>query len=347
MKANQADLPVRALCKTLRVSHSGYYDWLERAPSARAQANTGLLQRIAQAHQVSDATYAMPRIHAELSEQGVVAGRSRIARLMRLHGLRGVSRRRGWCVTTKRDKDHQPAPDLVQRRFKASGINQLWVADMTYIPTWAGFGYLGVVLDRCFVNAQPQDRRLGLRAAADGRSGGRSAEHGALFTRKPYGVIHHCDQGSQYTSLDFGKRCKEMGVRPSMGSVGDAYDNAMAESFFASLECELIDRRTWKTFTEARMAIFTWIEGWYNPRRRHSGLGQKSPVNFEKALKTTSSATDNAAADGLRNGCFAPVDKPPQGPDRGPPACPQASPLDNPAPEPFSGPNQSAAVPKT
>ena len=118
MKANQADLPVRALCKTLRVSHSGYYDWLERAPCARALANADLVPRITQAHQVSDATYGVPRIHAELSEQGVVAGRNRIARLMRLRGLRGVSRRRGWCVTTKRDKDSQPAPDLVQRRFE-------------------------------------------------------------------------------------------------------------------------------------------------------------------------------------------------------------------------------------
>ena len=113
----------------------------------------------------------------------------------------------------------------------------------------------------------------------------------ALITRKPHGVIHHSDQGSQYTSVDFGKRCKEMGVRPSMGSVGDAYDNAMAESLFASLECELIDRRSWKSYAEARMAIFTWIEGWYNPRRRHKGLGQKSPINFEKELQDKANIT--------------------------------------------------------
>ena len=154
-------------------------------------------------------------------------------------------------------------------------------------------------------------------------------------------------QGSQYTSLEFGKRCKEMGVRPSMGSVGDAYDNAMAESFFASLECELIDRRTWKTFTQARMAIFTWIEAWYNLRRRHSGLGQKSPVNFERALKAVRPCTDITPVDGLANGCFAPVDKPPPGPVRGLSACPQASPLDNPVPEHASGPSQSTAVPIT
>ncbi|MDE2146069.1 MAG: IS3 family transposase [Burkholderiales bacterium] len=150
VKANQADFPVRGLCRVLRVSASGYYGWLERAPSARARANAELMQRISQVHQASDATYGVPRIHAELAEQGVVAGHNRIARLMRLHGLRGVSRRRGRCVTARRDRDRPTAPDLVQRRFEATDLNRLWVADMTYIPTWAGFGYLAVVLDvRC------------------------------------------------------------------------------------------------------------------------------------------------------------------------------------------------------
>lgn len=292
MKANQAELPVRAMCKTLRVSHSGYYDWLERPACARAQANAVLLEQILQAHAVSDATYGAPRVQAELADQGIKAGHNRIAALMRANGLRGVSRRRGWCVTTKRDKDHRPAPDLVQREFTATGINQLWVADMTYIPTWAGFVYLAVVLDvysRKVVGwafGQQQTAELVIQAL-----------NMALITRKPQGVIHHSDQGSQYTSVDFGKRCKEMGVRPSMGSVGDAYDNAMAESFFASLECELIDRRSWKSFAEARMAIFTWIEGWYNPRRRHSGIGQKSPINFEKELQDQAKATEPTTAE--------------------------------------------------
>ena len=280
MKANQAELSVRAMCKTLRVSPSGYYDWLDRVPCARARANAVLLEQIRQAHAASDATYGAPRIQAELADQGIKAGHNRIAAVMRASGLRGVSRRRSWCVTTKRDKERRPAPDLVQREFTATGINQLWVADMTYIPTWAGFVYLAVVLDvysRKVVGwafGQQQTAELVITAL-----------NMALITRKPQDVIHHSDQGSQYTSVDFGKRCKEMGVRPSMGSVGDAYDNAMAESFFASLECELIDRRSWKSFAEARMAIFTWIEGWYNPRRRHKGLGQKSPVNFEKELQ--------------------------------------------------------------
>ncbi len=289
MKANQAELPVRALCRTLRVSHSGYYDWLDRPACARARANTVLLQQIRAAHAASDATYGVPRIQAELADQGIKVGHNRIAAVMRAHGLRGVSRRRGWCVTTQRDRQQRPAPDLVQREFTATGLNQLWVADMTYIPTWAGFVYLAVVLD--VYSRKVVGWAFGQRQTADLVI---QALNMALMTRKPQDVIHHSDQGSQYTSVDFGKRCKEMGVRPSMGSVGDAYDNAMAESFFASLECELIDRRSWKSFAEARMAIFTWIEGWYNPRRRHSGLGQKSPINFEKELHNKADALATA-----------------------------------------------------
>ena len=286
MKANQAELHVRAMCKTLRVSYSGYYDWLERPACARAQANVVLLEQIRQAHAASDATYGVPRIQAELADQGIKAGHNRTATVMRANGLCGVSRRRGWCVTTQRDKEHRPAPDLVQRDFTATGINQLWVADMTYIPTWAGFVYLAVVLD--VYSRKVVGWSFGQQQTADLVI---AALNMALITRKPHGVIHHSDQGSQYTSVDFGKRCKEMGVRPSMGSVGDAYDNAMAESFFASLECELIDRRSWKSYAEARRAIFTWIEGWYNPRRRHKGLGQKSPINFEKELQDKANIT--------------------------------------------------------
>jgi len=337
VKANQAEFPVRGMCNTLRVSHSGFYDWLDRPACARKQANTVLLGQIRQAHTASDATYGVPRIQAELAELGIKAGHNRIAAVMRAHGLRGISRRRGWCVTTQRDQQQRPAPDLVQRQFTATAINQLWVADMTYIPTWAGFVYLAVVLD--VFSRKVVGWAFGQQQTADLVI---AALNMALITRKPGlkgpGVIHHSDQGSQYTSLDFGRRCKEMGVRPSMGGVGDAYDNAMAESFFASLECELIDRRSWKSFADARMAIFTWIEGWYNPRRRHSGIGQMSPINFEKELQKQAQSQTTAhqeidEEDGLSKGCFAPVDKPPSGPGRGPSPCPQASPLDNPAPQ--------------
>jgi putative transposase len=166
---------------------------------------------------------------------------------------------------------------LVNRQFVAQDINQPWVADMTYVPTWQGVLYLAVLTD--VFSRKVVGWAFGVHMTQELVI---AALDMALLTRKPQEVIHHSDQGSQYTSIAFGQRCKEMGVRASMGSVGDAYDNAMAESFFATLECELIDRRTWQTKAQTRQAIFTWLEAWYNPRRRHSGLGQMSPINFEK-----------------------------------------------------------------
>jgi putative transposase len=195
---------------------------------------------------------------------------------MRQAGLRGVSRRR-FVVTTVRDKDREPAPDLVQRDFEAAGPNQLWVADITYIPTWAGFLYLAVVLDAW------SRRVVGWAMATNLRTElVLEALEMAVLQRQPQGVIHHSDQGCQYTSIAFGKRCREAGVRPSMGSVGDAYDNAMCESFFATLECELLARRRFATQAEARMAVFDFVEGFYNSRRRHSALGYLSPLAFER-----------------------------------------------------------------
>ena len=253
VKANQADLPVRALCETLKVSASGYYEWRNRPASKRAQANTVLSEHIRRTHRASDETYGMPRIRAELADAHIHASRKRIARLMRAMRIQGLSRRRAWCVTTQRNKRQRPAPDLVKRVFVAQGINALWVADMTYIPTWEGFLYLAVVTDAC--SRKVVGWAFGVQMTADLVI---AALNMALHTRRPESVIHHSDQGSQYTSIAFGNRCKEMGVRPSMGTVGDAYDNAMAESFFASLECELIARRSWRTKTEARLAVFTW-----------------------------------------------------------------------------------------
>lgn len=282
MNANQAVLPVRTMCRVLDVSASGYYDWIDRAPSRRSIDDAVLLERIRRIHTESDGTYGRPRVRAELAEQGVRVSGKRIARLMRDHAIRGVSRRRGFIVTTRRDERQRPAPDLVKREFRASAPNQLWVADMTYVPTWAGFIFLAVVLD-------VWSRRVVGWAIGEQMSAELvlSALNMALQQRKPDDVIHHSDQGSQYTSVAFGERCKKMGVRPSMGTVGDAYDNAMAESFFASLECELIDRRSWQTKTEARLAVFSYIEGWYNPRRRHSALGQLSPMNYERKRTIT------------------------------------------------------------
>ena len=171
----------------------------------------------------------------------------------------------------------RPACDLVDRNFYADEPNQLWVADITYVPTWAGFLYLAVVLDAFSrrIVGWAMGHNLKAQLVLD-------AMNMALSQRHPNNVIHHSDQGSQYTSVAFGLRCKEAGIRPSMGSVGDAYDNAMCESFFAALECELLDRRKFQTKAEARTAIFQFIEAWYSPGRRHSAIGYKSPINFER-----------------------------------------------------------------
>jgi putative transposase len=188
-----------------------------------------------------------------------------------------VSRRK-WITTTIRDRAARPAPDLVERNFSAPAPNRLGVDDITYIPTWTGFLYLAVVLDACSRRVVGGAMETHLRTELV-----LEALNMALGQRRPSEVIHHSDQGTQYTSIAFGMRCRQAGVRPSMGSVGDCFDNAMAESFFATLECELLDRRRFKTQVEARMAIFDFIEGWYNPRRRHSALGYHSPIDYERA----------------------------------------------------------------
>lgn len=282
MRAHQAEYPVKTMCRVLEVSRSGYYAWLGRDPSPRAVANAGLLKKIEKIHRESDGTYGAPRIHAELKtedpgteDQGTSPSRNRVARVMREAGIEGVSRRKQ-KRTTERAEEARPAPDLVDRDFTATGPDQLWVADITYVPMWAGFLYLAIVLDAWSRRVVGWAMETHLRTELV-----LEALEMAVWQRKPAGVIHHSDQGSQYTSVAFGRRCEEMGVRPSMGSVGDAYDNAMAESFFASLECELIARRSFRTRAEARMAIFRYIEGWYNPRRRHSALNYESPVSFE------------------------------------------------------------------
>ena len=275
MSAHRAVYPIAAMCRVLGVSSSGYYAWAKRTPSARAISDAALIERIGAIHAASHGTYGSPRVQAELAESGLRVSRKRIARLMKAASLAGVSRRR-FVTTTVRDGGRQ-APDLVERAFKAEAPNRLWVADITYIPTWSGFLYLAIVLDVFSRRIVGWSMSLTLHADVV-----LAALNMALAVRKPKGVIHHSDQGSQYTSIAFGNRCREAGVRPSMGSVGDAYDNAMAESFFATLECELLDRRRFQTQAEARMAVFAFIEGFYNPRRRHSALGYLSPMAFER-----------------------------------------------------------------
>ena len=276
MTAHQAAHAIATLCRVLAVSPSGYYAWRTRARSPRASDDEGLIAEICAIHTHSRGTYGAPRIQAELAARGRRVSRKRIARLMRRAGVRGVSRRK-WVTTTVRDQARRPAPDLVQRAFTAPGPNQLWVADITYVGTWSGFLYLAVVLDawsrRIVGWAMETHLRTDLVLAA---------LEMAVRQRQPRHVIHHSDQGCQYTALAFGQRCRAAGVRPSMGSVGDCFDNAMCESFFATLECELLDRSSFRTPADARRAIFDFIEGWYNTQRRHSSLAYESPMNFER-----------------------------------------------------------------
>ncbi len=278
MKANRAAFPLAAMCRVLGLSTSGYYGWLRRRPSARSRRDDEEVKvRIMEIWIGSRGTYGCPRIHAALLAEGVRVSRKRVARLMRELDIKGVTRRRK-TGTTKRDPDATPAADLVNRDFSAGGPDRLWVADITQIPTRAGWLYLAVVLDAW------SRRIVGWAMATHMRAElVKSALDMAIRRRQPKGgVVHHSDRGSQYTSLGFGKLCREAGIAKSMGSVGDAYDNAMCESFFATLECELIDRQRFRTTLEARREVFRFIEGFYNTRRLHSALGYLSPAKFEK-----------------------------------------------------------------
>ena len=270
----------------LGVSTSGYYAWRSRTQSAHQQADEGLTERIRASHARSRGTYGSPRVHADLAAANIPVSRRRVARLMRQAGLAGVSRCKG-PRTTVRQPDARPAEDLVGRDFGASSPDQLWVADITYVPTLSGFLYLAVVLDAFSrrVVGWSMANHLRTELVLDGVDM-------ALSQRRPEAVIHHSDHGCQYTSVAFGQRCRQAGVRPSMGSVGDCYDNAMCESFFATLECELLDRSRFRSQAEARIAVFEYIEGWYNRHRRHSRLSYLSPLEFERrhySLPTTES----------------------------------------------------------
>lgn len=242
------------MCKTLKVSASSFYGWLDYPLCKRQLANAVLMVQIREAFVASYETDGMPRIRAELIDAaGIVASRKRIAALMRQEHMRGVSRRRSFCITTQRDVRHRPAPGLVKREFVATDINQFWVVDMTYIPTWTGFLYLDLVND--VYSRKVVGWAFGQRMTSDLAI---LALNMALMTRKPQLVIHHSDQGSQYTSIAFGNRCKEMGVR-AWGRWG-----------------------MHRTTRWLKASLQAWNVSWYNPRRRHSGLNYQSPNNFER-----------------------------------------------------------------
>jgi putative transposase len=272
-------------CRVLRVSRSGYYEWRDRPVSDRARENELLVKYIEQIHDDSRGTYGSPRVHAELTlGLGMSVNRKRVARLMRQAGIQGLYRRkRSW--TTVRDPAAEPAPDLVNRHFTVDGPDRLWITDITEHPTREGKVYCAAVMDaysRLIIGWSINSHmRTELVTDALGM---------AIMRRKPDNdaTILHSDHGSQYTSWAFGQRLRTAGLLGSMGTVGDCYDNAMIESFWGTLQLEILDQQQWKTRDDLANAIFEWIECWYNPKRRHSSIGMHSPVTFE-ALHTGSS----------------------------------------------------------
>lgn len=272
-------IDVAVACRVLGVSRSGYYEWRDRPKSAREQENELLLKHIERIHAESRETYGSPRVHAELTlGLGLPVNLKRVARLMRAAGIQGLYRRRRRGCTV-RDPHAQPSTDLVNRQFTVDAPDRLWVTDITEHPTEEGKLYCAAVMDaysRKIVGWSMADHiRTELVLDALGM---------AIIRRKPAGgqTILHSDHGSQYMSWAFGQRLRNAGLLGSMGSVGDCYDNAMMESFWGTLQLEVLDRKTWRTRDELANAIFEWIECWYNPVRRHSSIGMRSPAEFER-----------------------------------------------------------------
>jgi transposase InsO family protein len=274
---------VRLMAEVLDVSPSGYYAWRKRPPSERAIADERLLLNIRMAHAKSDGDYGAPRVQRELKDDGIHVGTKRVARLMRQDGLQGRAPRRRRVTTTDSAHDHPIAPNLLNRQFDVNGValNQVWVSDITYVPTQEGWLYLAAVLDlasrRCIGWAMRDTLDAELAV---------SALENAITTRRPRrGLIHHSDRGSQYACAEYRAVLEAHGMRASMSRKGNCWDNAVAESFFATLELELIMKHRWATRDDARRAIFRYIEGWYNRERRHSTLDYVSPAQYEEQLR--------------------------------------------------------------
>jgi putative transposase len=281
VSAEKVRTPISVACELLGVSRSGYYGWATRAPSDRALSDAWLTAKIKEIHAENRRVYGAPRVHAELRMQhDIRVSRKRVERLMRQAGISGlVTRKRG--KTTIRVPGVRVADDLVQRQFRPTAPNVLWIADMTYLRTWEGWLYWAAVQDA-------YSRRIVGWSMADHMRSGLvvDALNMGISRRRPApGLIHHSDQGSQYVSLAFGQAAGKAGIARSMGSRGDCNDNAVAESFFATLKKELVHRQTWPTRRELTSEVFEYIEAFYNPLRRHSTLGMLSPIQYEqKAL---------------------------------------------------------------
>jgi putative transposase len=281
---------VRRCCRAVGVSPSSFYDWHRRGPSARQRADQRLLGDIRRIHAQRGGAYGAPRVHAELQIAcGVRVGRKRVARLMRSAGLVGCHRRRRKGLT-RRDPQAAPAPDLCHRQFSPPEPDRMWHGDSTELPTDQGKLYLVAIIDGC--SRRAVGHAIGEHPTAELAI---SAVELAVSRRQvdpDGGLVHHSDQGAQFTSLAFGSKLQALGIRASMGSVGNCYDHALIESFFATLECELIDRRHWRTRAEARLEVFWWIEAVYNRTRRHSSLGYLSPVEYEARPRMTVTNSD-------------------------------------------------------
>ncbi|MBX6351184.1 MAG: IS3 family transposase [Clostridia bacterium] len=279
VERKKAHHAVVTLCRVLGVSPSGYYAWRKRGLSARARADWALMVRIRAIHAASRGTYGAPRVHAELRlAQGIRRSRKRVARLMRRMGLVGVHRRRSPRGCTRRDSRRRLFPDRLGRRFVAEAPDRVWVADLTQHPTDEGWLYVAVVLDA--FSRKVVGWAMGERPVAELVV---DAVSMAVRRRRPKpGTIHHSDHGAQYTALAFSRRLEEAGLVGSMGTVGDALDNAVAESFYASLQTECLDRRRWRTRRELKAAIFDYVEIFYNRQRRHSVLDYLTPEEFER-----------------------------------------------------------------
>lgn len=275
--AEKAEHSVKAMCRVLGVSRSGFYAWQSRPPSERALADLWLLDRVRAIHASNRGVYGVPRVHAELAlGDGIRVGRKRVERLMAQAGLSGlVARKRG--RTTVRVPGVRVADDLVERDFRPAAANVLWVADVTYLRSWEGWLYLAAVQDAF-------SRRIVGWALADHMRAQLvvDALEMAIARRRPdSGLVSHSDQGSQFVSLAFGQACAGAGIARSMGSRGDCFDNAVAESFFATLKKELAHRQSWPTRQGLETAVFDYIETFNNRRRRHSTLGMLSPADYE------------------------------------------------------------------
>ena len=282
IRTHTRQYPVTRMCRVLEVSKAGYYAWRKRVPSQRARSDLRLKLEIRSVHRKSRRTYGSPRVHNELRDQGLRCGRKRVERLMREDGLR-AKRKRCFRATTNSNHVHDIAPNLLKRRFSVeeiSGVNRVWVSDITYVPTRTGWLYLAVVLDLKSRAGVGWAMKSTLEASL-----ATDALQMALWRRKPgRDLLHHSDRGVQYASGEYQEILREHGITCSMSGKGDCWDNAVAESFYATLEWELIENSDWHTHEEARRAIFDYIEVWYNRQRRHSSLGYTSPAAYEKQL---------------------------------------------------------------